>query len=314
MISCTEFTPCYSELFRFLEIRGEYDEVKKFWKFLFEPDGKGIPLITFVEKEGIRGCFSYWSGTLNEEAADFTLYLNEKAGWFIMDMHACPSKGRILALRDAIGFEPYNKYCFHCDSYRLAAEKVGLKYIFNFKGIEKASCSLLIYDPKVFDGRVIVDENTEIMDRKAYDNEYFHKDFHSSMNMCIDYLGKNYGKEAIREFLHQYVEHVYIPVLAAIEKSGLTAIEEKIRDTYQKEKAEDVLHIVKDDNTLRVTVDSCPAVKHLLATGRTMSPYYSMTTSAVMEELAKKAGCSFSMDYYEEKTGAAQYTFNRFSE
>ena len=100
MISCTEFIPAYSELFHYLDETFGREEIDRYWATLFKPDGKGGPLITFVEKEGIRGCFSYWSGTLNEEAADFTLYLNEKAGWFKIDMHKCPSKGRLLALKE----------------------------------------------------------------------------------------------------------------------------------------------------------------------------------------------------------------------
>ena len=77
MISCTEFIPAYSELFTYLEDQYGREEVDRFWKYLFVPDGKGIPLIGFVECEGIAGCYSYWAGTLNEEAADFTMYLNE---------------------------------------------------------------------------------------------------------------------------------------------------------------------------------------------------------------------------------------------
>ena len=102
MISCTEFIPAYSELFSFLDDRYGRDEVSRLWDFLFKPDGKGIPLINFVKKEGIRGCFSYWSGTLTEEASDCDLYLNEKAGWYLSTMHHCPSKGRLLELKDEL--------------------------------------------------------------------------------------------------------------------------------------------------------------------------------------------------------------------
>lgn len=311
MISCTEFTPCYSELFKYFDHKYGYDEVKKFWKYLFEPTGTGIPLINFVKKEGIRGCWSYWSGTLNEEAADFTMYLNEKAGWFMNVMHWCPSKGRLLRLKEEIGFEPYERYCFHCDSYRSACEKVGLKYIYNFNGIDKAACSMLIYDPEVFDGRVIVDENTEIMDRKASQNEYFHRDFHSSMNMCIDYLGTNYGEQAIREFLEAYTDHVYKPVLEDIDARGLDAIEKKIRDTYKAEKAEDALSIIRDKDRMTVKIAYCPAVKHLHETGRTVSAFYPYTTSVVMERLAERAGYTFAMDAYDHETGQAQYHFSK---
>lgn len=310
MISCTEFIPSYSELFTYLEDKHGREEVSRFWKYLFEPTGDGIPLINFVKRDGIRGCFNYWAGTLNEEAADFTMYLNEKAGWFMNVMHHCPSKGRLLKLKDEIGITPYHDYCLHCDSYRSAAEKVGLNYIYNFAGTDHAACSMLIYDPKVFDGRVIVDENTEIMDRKASQNEYFHMDFHSSLNMGIHYVGENYGMEAVREYLTRYTNNVYCKVIEDIKARGVEAIADKIRDTYAKEKASDVLTISCDGDELTVCVDHCPAVKHLQATGRVVSSWYRYSTEIVMEVLASAAGMKFTMDSYDEATGAAKYHFS----
>ena len=311
MISCTEFIPAYSELFTYLENKYGREEVDIFWKYLFEPDGKGIPLINHVEKSGIRGCFTYWAESLNEEAADFTMYLNEKRGYFVIDMHRCPSKGRLLELRDEIGIVPYHDYCLHCDSYRAAIEKVGLGYIYDFKGVDNASCSILIYNPEVFDGRVIVDEDTEIMDRKASDNEYFHKDFHSSMNMGIEYLGSKYGKDAVYEYLTRYTNNVYNDVLTGVKSKGLSAIAKKIQDTYTREKAMDALEISFNDERLKVEIKYCPAVKHLKATGREVSKWYRYTTEVVMETLAESGGYQFNMMYYDEETGAAEYEFRK---
>ena len=311
MISCTEFIPCYSELFTYLEKKNGRGEVDRFWKYLFVPDGKGIRLVYFVIREGIKGCYSYWAGSLNEEAADFTMYLNEKRGFFLNVMHKCPSKGRLLKLKDEIGITPYHDYCLHCDSYRSAVEKIGLKYIYNFNGIENAACSMLIYDPKVFDGRVIIDEDTVIMDRKASDNEYFHRDFHSSMNMGIHYVGQEYGLDAVKEFLTMYTKDVYTPVFADMKKRGLAAIEAKIRDTYEKEKALDVLKTELTEDALTVTVSECPAVKHLKATGRDVSRWYRYTTEYVMAVLAEAGGYTFSMEAYNEETGAAKYSFRK---
>lgn len=311
MISCTEFIPAYSELFTYLEDKYGRAEVDRFWKYLFVPDGKGIPLVGFVEREGIRGCYTYWSGTLNEEAADFTMYLNEKRGFFLLAMHACPSKGRLLKLQEEIGITPYRDYCLHCDSYRSAVEKIGLKYIYNFQGIEKAACSILIYDPKVFDGRVIIDEDTQIMDRKASDNDYFHRDFHSSLNMGVEYLGKNYGEETVREYLTRYTENVYKPVIADIKDRGLAALEANIRQTYEKEQCPDAVKTLRTEDNLTVEVAYCPGVKHLRATGRDVSKWYPHTTGVVMEVLAQFAGCRFVWDSYEEETGKAQYHFEK---
>jgi len=310
MISCTEFIPAYSELFTYLEDNHGADEVRRFWDFLFKPDGKkGIPLINHIQEEGIRGCWTYWTHSLNEEAADFTMYLNEKAGWYMMEMHRCPSKGRLLDLEKSIGIKPYRDYCLHCDYYRVAVEQVGLKYIYNFNGIHKAACSLLIYDPKVFDGRVIIDENTEIQDVRASDNEYFHRDFHSGMNNGCEYVGSKFGEEELVAYLTRYTKNVYKPVFAAIKEKGLKAIEEKILDTYALEKYPEAVKTTLDENGLLVEVAFCPAVKHLRATGRDMSKWYPYSTTVVMESLAKAAGVTFVMDAYDHETGAARYRF-----
>ena len=307
MISCTEFIPAYSELFTYLDAHYGRAEVDRFWEYLFKPDGKGIPLVNFVKREGIRGCFSYWAGTLNEEAADFTMYLNEKAGWFRLVMHRCPSKGRLLALKDSIGITPYHHYCLHCDSYRAAVAEVGLEYIYDFSGMDKAACSILIYDPKIFDGRVIIDENTEIMDRRAGDNEYFHPAFHSSLNRGMCYLGETYGEEIVADYLRTYTAHVYAHL--HIEQSGLDGIEALIRDTYRKEKAEDALTLKREGDTLTVQVAYCPGVKFLRSINSEVSPWYSATTSVVMDTLAKSASLRFTMLSYDEETGAASYAF-----
>jgi len=128
----------YSEFFTYLEKNYGRAEVDNFWEYLFKPTGDGIPLINFVKKEGIRGCFNYWKGTLSEEASDVTLYLNETAGWFCLAMHMCPSKGRLLQLKEDIGVKPYHDYCLHCDHHRAAIEKTGLTYTYNFTGDDQA--------------------------------------------------------------------------------------------------------------------------------------------------------------------------------
>ena len=311
MISCVDFIPAYSEFFGYLEDRGGHAEVEKLWNYLFVPDGKSIPLINFLEKEGVRGCWSYWSGTLNEEAADFTMYLNEKRGFFMNVMHYCPSKGRLLKLAEAEGYKPYPYYCMHCDYYRLAAEKAGLRYIYNFNGIDKATCSMLIYDPSVFDGRVIIDEDTQIMDRKASQNEYFHRDFHSGMNNGIRYLGEHYGTEAVEAYLVRYTENVLKKPLADFKVRGLDAAADYVRAVYDREKAPEVLTLTRDADTLRVHVAYCPAVRHLHETGRVVSPWFRYTTETVMARLAAEGGLTFAMDAYNEETGEVSYHFSK---
>ncbi len=311
MISCTDFIPAYSELFTYLEEKHGKEEVRRYWDFIFTPVGKGSPLLNYLQSEGIRGCYSYWAGTLNEEAADFTMYLNEPKGWYMEIMHKCPSKGRLLELAKETDIKPYEDYCFHCDGYRKAVEKAGLKYIYNFNGIDHAACSMLIYDPNIFDGQIIIDENTVIMDRRASQNEYFHRAFHNSLNRGICYVGTKFGTEAVIEFLEQYTPKRYAPLLKKVKEQGLFAIEEEILDTYKKEKSEDAVETHCTEDVLQVTVKYCPAVKYLKSAGKEVSPWYRLTTETVMGTLAKETGYRFEMEAYDEQTGAAKYSFKK---
>ena len=309
MISCTEFIPAYSTLFTYLEETFGPEEVPSYWAKHF--DYTKSSLYHFVSREGIRGCYSYWSGTLNEEAADFTMYLDEEKGYYYLQMHHCPSKGRLLSLKEQVGAEPYHGYCLHCDYYRAAIEACGLHYIYNFAGTDKAACSILIYDPKKFDGRVIVDDKTLVMDRRASDNEYFHKAFHGSMNKGISYLEETYGEDHVRAYLTKFTNDFYHPVATAAKKKGLAAIEEKILDSYTKEHALDAVHTELTEECLSVTVDYCPAEAFLKSVGVKLSPLYYLSTEVVMETLAKNSGFQFVMEHYDPATGAAKYRFFR---
>ncbi len=124
MISCTEFIPAYSELFKFLERQGGPEAVEDFWKYL--SDRFLGNLQSAVEENGLRGCWIYWNHTLNEEAADFTMTLDEDEGVLTIEMHHCPSMGKLLQTEH---IAPYPKYCQHCDVlYRRVLEPLGFTY------------------------------------------------------------------------------------------------------------------------------------------------------------------------------------------
>jgi hypothetical protein len=140
MIGCTDFIPAYSELFKTLEKLGGTQAVDEFWNYL--ADRFLTNLRDLVAAHGIRGCWQYWSCTLNEEAADFTMELDEDAGEFRILMHKCPSKGRLLDCRH---LEPYHDYCRHCNVlYRRVLEPLGYEYIFDGAGCDQARCALTV--------------------------------------------------------------------------------------------------------------------------------------------------------------------------
>jgi len=138
MISCTEFIPAYSEGFKFFESAGGRSGLENFWRFLSDTYLKDS-LAGLVEKEGLEGCFIYWSQALNEEAADFRIELNEIEGVHRGKMFHCPSKGMLLALKH---MEPHKDYCDHCLAlYKPVLEKFGYNYEKIIPGPEEASCS-----------------------------------------------------------------------------------------------------------------------------------------------------------------------------
>lgn len=309
MISCTEFIPSYSELFKYIDNHYGYSAVQDFWTYLFKPDGKGIPLINFVKKDGLQGAWDYWAGTLKEESADVTRVMNLKQGWIKSTMHYCPSKGRLLQLQEELGIEPYEHYCDHCDYYRAALEQCGLTWINDFTDVDRATCSGIIYDPKVFNGIMTKDADTIVQEYKSGELEYFHPDFHSSMNMGVEYLAITYGEDALKAYLTQYTKAVYRKRIEQIRQKGLAGIQEMIQDTYEKEHAQEAVQMQLHEDTLSVSVLWCPAVKHLRKTGREVSQWYSCTTSVVMGVLAEECGFGFEMGEYDAETGKTSYTF-----
>lgn len=110
MLSCTEFIPLYSELFKYLDKKEGKDGVVRYWEYISDTYVKDL-LGKAVEKEGLKGCWTYWSKSLNEEACDFKMTLDEEKQDFSIYMSGCPSRAIINKLAY---MEPYEDYCGHC--------------------------------------------------------------------------------------------------------------------------------------------------------------------------------------------------------
>ncbi len=139
MVSCTEFIPLYSELFKYLEKKGGKAEVIKYWEHISEKyvDPR---LGEEIKKAGLKGCFNYWNKSLNEEACDFSMTYDEEKNYFEIDMRGCPSRGML----NALGYtNPYKDYCGHCDVlYSKCAKKYGIEITGDYKEVDKARCKL----------------------------------------------------------------------------------------------------------------------------------------------------------------------------
>jgi hypothetical protein len=140
MISCTEFIPTYSELFKYLEEKGGFEEVLMYWESISDNFLKNLH--DLAEKKGLAGCFEYWTHTLNEEAADFRMELDEEKGVFSIEMRHCPSMGRLLETEH---IDPYPRYCEHCDTlYRRVLEPLGFEYDIDLSTCHEAKCRLTV--------------------------------------------------------------------------------------------------------------------------------------------------------------------------
>jgi len=143
MISCTEFIPAYSELFKFLHAKAGKQAVIDFWISL--SNNFLTHLRDLAEQKGLQGCWEYWNHTLKEEAAHCTMTLDEENGIFQIEMHRCPSKSRLMELKH---ITPYPDYCEHCDIlYRNILEPLGFDYSIDFSRCDQAICKVTIKKP-----------------------------------------------------------------------------------------------------------------------------------------------------------------------
>jgi len=137
MISCTEFIPLYSELFKYIDEKDGHDAVIKYWEHISDTYVANL-LGKLVEEKGMDGCWEYWSKALNEEATDFIMMYDDEKQVLTTEMRYCPSKGMLLKLKH---MEPYYDYCGHCKVlYSKVLEKYGILTEGDQSEVDRARC------------------------------------------------------------------------------------------------------------------------------------------------------------------------------
>lgn len=140
-----------------------------------------------------------------------------------------------------------------------------------------------------------------VMERRAYDNKYLHRDFHASTNNAIAYIAQNFGQEALDRYIERYVQSRY-------QVMTLAELERYFTDLYTAEEALDALETELNDQKLVVRILYCPALKYLNETGED-AKWYHKTTTVMYPALAKKCNLEFELVFYDEKTGKAEFVF-----
>lgn len=329
MISCTEYIPAYSELFKFIDQKSGRQAVYDYWAKFFDP--KEFPLGKHVERAGLKGCWDYWTVIFAEEACDSTLIYSPREGWLTMCMHACPSKGRF----NKLGYlEPFDEYCRHCDGYDAIVAAYGLRRYTDYRGTDKAACRMLIVDPQAFqgDGRAMMEAmyhceesgcrygtdpsacplyrpDAMVQDCRSAELAYLHPQFHASLDINLNDLLQAYGQAGVEEYLARYVAAFHKPLIQALSGGDLEPLAAYLKQIYKKENAEDALSLALSDGQLRAQVAYSPAIRYIHAIGQEVHPVFRATTEVVYRELARLSGIGFALEDYDLATGAANFRF-----
>ena len=149
----------------------------------------------------------------------------------------------------------------------------------------------------------------EVMERRASDNDYLHKDFHAALSVGIEYLHKNYGEQAVRDYLREFANTFYAPLKEALKQYGLVAVKEHYEKIYKIEGGKVDITFSKDEFVLKV--EACPAVVHMRQNGYIVADLFHETTKAVNEAICEGSDFVFELIEYDNQTGRSVQRFYR---
>lgn len=151
----------------------------------------------------------------------------------------------------------------------------------------------------------------KIMDKRAADNKYLHRDFHVSGDQGLKYVGEKYGDNGVKEYLTRFAATYYSALVVKIKEKGLTALKEYIENKYEVEEAADAVKTTLTESGLLVEMKYCPAIAYMKRIGYTPSKWYVEETRTVNETIADKSDLGFELISYDTETGKAAYRFFR---
>jgi predicted ArsR family transcriptional regulator len=152
----------------------------------------------------------------------------------------------------------------------------------------------------------------EVMERRASDNEYLHRDFHGALSSALIYLQERFGPDAVREYLREFARKYYAPLREELDERGLDAVADRLRRVYEDEGADVCLEMTEDG--LIVEVEACPAVTHMREHGYEVSPMWRETIRSVNEGICEGTLYEFELLAYCDETGARRGRFFRRDE
>ena len=135
----------------------------------------------------------------------------------------------------------------------------------------------------------------KVLDCKAADHEYLHRDFHGALCYGIKYLDDTFGPEATAGYLQQVARSYYSPLIGQLKSDGMGALEKHFRNIFTTEGGQ--FEVEYQDGRLVLTVTECPAVAHLKKIDQLCTDRFCETTVVVNETICADAGFCCSCAY-----------------
>jgi hypothetical protein len=114
-------------------------------------------------------------------------------------------------------------------------------------------------------------------------------DFYMAINATFRFIQKRFGMEGLRRYWTDMGRNYFAPVTARWEQGGLHAVAEYWRAFFNAEPGAQV-DVIEGEKEVRIEVSVCPAIKHLRANGREITPCFCQQCYFVSEAIAAPAG------------------------
>ena len=149
----------------------------------------------------------------------------------------------------------------------------------------------------------------KVVERKAADNKYLHRDFHISMNMLMEYISSNFGSTALTEYLKQFSGEFHKLRNKCLKEENLKCLEKYFRDIYEKE--EWPVKIELKGDMLVIRQKACPGITHIKKKGHNPIKGYIETYTTVYETMCEGTPYEYIIEGFDLNTGACIQRFRR---
>lgn len=149
----------------------------------------------------------------------------------------------------------------------------------------------------------------KVIERKASDNKYLHKDFHISMNMLMKYICDEFGPRALTEYLEQFSMEFHSLNNECLKKGKLECLLAYFKDVYKKEEWPADIELC--DDILTISQNACPGINYLRQNGHEPIEHYVQTYTTVYETMCKNTPYEYFMENFNNETGACVQRFQR---